>query len=177
MSESVDLGRFTTRRRFGSDDVDHVLRLHANGTSDQHISRMTGLPEPEVRRVTALTPKGVRSTKAPDTEKIDQAAANLLVLAFHLLAMSRRLETTTPAAIIAAVAQRHKLCVEDLEGPRRSRKIAWPRQEAMAELYARTSLSLPAIGRRLGGRDHTTVLYGIKRHMARVAAQREVVAA
>jgi len=49
------------------------------------------------------------------------------------------------------------------EGKSRSRTIARPRQVAMYLLREETGASLPQIGALLGGRDHTTVLYGCER--------------
>ena len=49
------------------------------------------------------------------------------------------------------------------EGKSRSRTIARPRQIAMYLLREETGASLPQIGALLGGRDHTTVLYGCVR--------------
>jgi len=48
-------------------------------------------------------------------------------------------------------------------GPSRSRSIARPRQIAMYLLREETGASLPRIGAMLGGRDHTTILYGCER--------------
>ncbi len=49
--------------------------------------------------------------------------------------------------------------VPDLVGPRRARNCAWPRFLAVHLLLVlRPDLSLPAIGRALGNRDHTTVM-------------------
>ncbi len=45
-------------------------------------------------------------------------------------------------------------------GRDRSRKIALPRQIAMYLLREEAHISLPQIGEVLGGRDHTTVMYG-----------------
>jgi chromosomal replication initiator protein len=45
----------------------------------------------------------------------------------------------------------------------RSRAIAFPRQMAMYLARTETDASLPQIGRELGGRDHTTILYGYEK--------------
>jgi chromosomal replication initiation ATPase DnaA len=71
--------------------------------------------------------------------------------------------------IIAAVADRHGLTVEELCGPSRCYRIAHPRQEAMWELRRRTRLSLPQIARRLNRADHTPVMHGIRAHERRIA--------
>jgi chromosomal replication initiator protein len=46
---------------------------------------------------------------------------------------------------------------------RRARNVARPRQVAMYLAKQLTSRSLPEIGRKFGGRDHTTVMHGVKR--------------
>jgi chromosomal replication initiator protein len=57
---------------------------------------------------------------------------------------------------------------EDLLSSGRSPRIAWPRQVAMYLSRELTGESLPAIGRRFGGRDHTTVLHAWRRTVARI---------
>jgi len=61
------------------------------------------------------------------------------------------------------VAEHYSVRLSDLVGPRRQRNIARPRQVAMYLSKTLTSRSLPEIGRRFGGRDHTTIMHGVKR--------------
>ena len=61
------------------------------------------------------------------------------------------------------VARHFNLDVEDMFSVRRDRRIVRPRQVAMFLAKALTVHSLPEIGRHFGGRDHTTVLYAIRR--------------
>ena len=61
------------------------------------------------------------------------------------------------------VAEHYNIRLSDLVGPKRLRTYARPRQVAMYLCKQLTSRSLPEIGRRFGGRDHTTVMYGVKR--------------
>ena len=68
-----------------------------------------------------------------------------------------------PQAIIKAVADEYKVTVSELEGPRRPRRIVVPRQLAMYLLRDVAQLSFPQIGELLGGRDHTTAMYGNER--------------
>lgn len=68
-----------------------------------------------------------------------------------------------PTRIIEAVAADGDIDVNELIGQNRSAKIAIPRQLAMYILREFNSISLPQIGEILGGRDHTTVMYGIKK--------------
>ena len=61
------------------------------------------------------------------------------------------------------VAEHYNIRLSDLVGPKRVRSYARPRQVAMFLCKQLTSRSLPEIGRRFGGRDHTTVMHGVKR--------------
>lgn len=79
--------------------------------------------------------------------------------------------------ILASVAHAHDVSLEDLRGPSRKRRFTFPRQEAMWRIrQVRVSAggyrySLPQIGEFLG-RDHATVLHGVRTYEARLAAQR-----
>lgn len=56
------------------------------------------------------------------------------------------------------------ISVNDVRFGRRSRKVCEPRAIAMYEVKKqRPDLSFPAIGRWFGGRDHTTVLYSVRK--------------
>jgi chromosomal replication initiator protein len=69
----------------------------------------------------------------------------------------------TAERIVAAVAQHFRIDEESLRSRNRSRKVAFPRQVAMYLIREETSASLPRIGELLGGRDHTTVMYGCEK--------------
>jgi len=60
-------------------------------------------------------------------------------------------------------AEFYKLDLRELHSTRRARRVARPRQVAMFLARELTSRSLPDIGRRFGGRDHTTVLHACRR--------------
>ena len=61
------------------------------------------------------------------------------------------------------VAEYYALKMADLLSARRARDVARPRQVAMYLAKKLTPRSLPEIGRRFGGRDHTTVMHAVKR--------------
>ncbi|HEX7973139.1 MAG TPA: chromosomal replication initiator protein DnaA [Anaerolineales bacterium] len=65
-----------------------------------------------------------------------------------------------PEEIVRRVADAFGVTVERMLGRDRSREIALPRQIAMFLLREETHISLPQIGEALGGRDHTTIMYG-----------------
>ncbi|THH35363.1 chromosomal replication initiator protein DnaA [Aliishimia ponticola] len=61
------------------------------------------------------------------------------------------------------VSEHYNIRLSDMIGPKRLRSYARPRQVAMYLCKQLTSRSLPEIGRRFGGRDHTTVMHGVRR--------------
>jgi chromosomal replication initiator protein len=74
--------------------------------------------------------------------------------------------------IVRAVAAAYKVSPKDLCGRSQRRRYAWPRQELMWRLHETGRYSLSQIGAFLGGRDHTTVLHGIREHAKRMEAAR-----
>jgi chromosomal replication initiator protein len=61
------------------------------------------------------------------------------------------------------VSEHYNIRISDIVGPKRLRAFARPRQVAMYLSKNLTTRSLPEIGRRFGGRDHTTVMHGVRR--------------
>jgi chromosomal replication initiator protein len=85
-----------------------------------------------------------------DSEVVDRALSDFLPLETGLSA----------GRIISVVAKHFGIDEERILGRDRSRQIALPRQVAMYLIREETQSSFPEIGKALGGRDHTTVLYG-----------------
>ena len=61
------------------------------------------------------------------------------------------------------VAAHFNVRITDMHSARRARAVARPRQVAMYLAKQLTSRSLPEIGRKFGGRDHTTVMHAVKK--------------
>jgi chromosomal replication initiator protein len=61
------------------------------------------------------------------------------------------------------VAEHYNIKVSEMHSARRSRAVARPRQVAMYLSKQLTARSLPEIGRKFGGRDHTTVMHAVKK--------------
>lgn len=61
------------------------------------------------------------------------------------------------------VAEHYNIKLAEMHSARRSRAIARPRQVAMFLAKQLTSRSLPEIGRKFGGRDHTTVMHAVRK--------------
>ena len=61
------------------------------------------------------------------------------------------------------VAEHYNIRVADMHSARRARAVARPRQVAMYLAKQLTARSLPEIGRKFGGRDHTTVMHAVRK--------------
>ncbi len=61
------------------------------------------------------------------------------------------------------VADHYQIRIADMHSARRARAVARPRQVAMYLAKQLTPRSLPEIGRKFGGRDHTTVMHAIRK--------------
>lgn len=68
-------------------------------------------------------------------------------------------------------AAEHGVTIAQLQGPQQHRQIAHLRQDLYRELHDTGLYSTPEIGRLLGNRDHTTVLYGIRKSRERLMNQ------
>ena len=68
-----------------------------------------------------------------------------------------------PDEVVKHVADVFGVEVNSILGRDRSQQIALPRQIAMYLLREEANYSLPQIGEALGGRDHTTVMYGCEK--------------
>jgi chromosomal replication initiator protein len=77
--------------------------------------------------------------------------------------ISQRRASTTSSDVIDAVSRHFQVSEKDLLGRQRTREIVFPRQIAMYLMREETDISLEEIGRAMGGRDHTTVLHGVKK--------------
>ncbi len=80
----------------------------------------------------------------------------------------------TSRAIMTETAKFFGVSVADLTGESRSRFISYPRQVAMYLSREMTDHSLPKIGADFGGRDHTTVMHGVKKISASLKKDQEV---
>jgi chromosomal replication initiation ATPase DnaA len=70
--------------------------------------------------------------------------------------------------IVFEVCRKHGLTYDEIMGHQRSVRIAIARHEAFYRLATETTSSLPRIGKWMGGKDHTSVLHGIRRHRQRM---------
>jgi chromosomal replication initiator protein len=80
----------------------------------------------------------------------------------------------SPRRILEVVAQVYELSLDDLRSKTRTNAIALPRQVAMHLMREHTGLSFSDIGRDLGNRDHTTVMYGCEKIQSQLPADGEL---
>lgn len=120
-------------------------------------------------RAFMATAAGLHAHRLGLSETID--ALNRITLALRppedvrLLAL-RRLSMTE---ITKPIAEAHGVTLADLQGPSKVAHLARARQEVMHSLHKTGRWSSVQIGRFLGGRDHATILYGVRRHAWRMA--------
>jgi chromosomal replication initiator protein len=86
----------------------------------------------------------------PNTQVAEMALSDLVNRAADL----------TIEGISVTVADYYGITVDEIVSKNRSRRIARPRQLVMYLAREETKASLPQVGKALGNRDHTTVLYG-----------------
>jgi len=85
-----------------------------------------------------------------------------LKMAEEILGQAPEKEPPAPERIVSEVCTYFALKQKELRGRRRPARIARPRQVAMYLLRNLTDMSLTEIGDILGGRDHTTIIHGVK---------------
>jgi len=89
-----------------------------------------------------------------------------------LLRTSERIVTVDD--IKQTVAEHCNIRLSDMNSARRARTVARPRQMAMYLSKRLTTHSLPEIGRKFGGRDHTTVIHAVRKIEELCAADNEL---
>ncbi len=89
-----------------------------------------------------------------DLDLTKEALKGLLEMTSHVITVEK---------IICVVCNHFKIKPNQLKSKNNSPKIAFPRQVAMYLAKETAKLSLPEIGRKLGGKHHTTVLHSIRK--------------
>lgn len=130
--------------------------------------RCADVPEDVVHFIAASVDSSIR--------ELEGALTRVLAVAQQYggtvdLGVAREALAQSPAAgnrritisdILQMVTERYNVRLSDLQGKRRHRSLAFPRQICMYLARELTPLSLEEIGGHFGGRDHTTVLHAIR---------------
>jgi chromosomal replication initiator protein len=147
--------------------ADYELRLNI---IDAKLAALPGveMPRPVVeflaRRITSsirelegalnrIAAYAMMTGRAIDVAFVEEVLANVL------RANQRRISIDE---IQTQVAEHYRIRKAEMTSARRAREVARPRQVAMYLSKQLTPKSLPDIGRRFGGRDHTTVIHAVK---------------
>lgn len=117
-------------------------------------ARVTGSPRELIGALNTVVSRTLLIGREATTETVTAALSDYAVAATRRITVDR---------IQKQVASYYNLKVPELLSPRRARAIARPRQIAMYLSKQMTQRSLPDIGRRFGGKDHTTVLHAVRR--------------
>lgn len=144
------------RRLITQTDIDTFKRLHDGGLSSRQIADRTHW--------------AVRTVQEYLTQRRPLPQAQAPIVRDVIWLPNAR---PTAKQIIAQVAARRSMTPEDLTGGCRTRKIAHARHEAMWEIRERLGHSFPWIAARLNLKDHTSAMYGVQKHEARLAALQE----
>ncbi len=95
-----------------------------------------------------------------NTETID---ISLAAEALKDIISSYNNREVTPELILDIVSDHFNITIADLKGNKRSASISVPRQIAMYLMRTLTETPLQAIGIILGGKDHSTIKYGVEK--------------
>lgn len=117
----------------------------------------------------------VKATIPPESERQRNrrlreertGARDWLYVASSTLTPSALFGEKTWRQILNEVAMSHNISAQDIISERRQRNIVAARHEYIWRLRHETPMSMEAIGRRCGGRDHATVRHAIQAHEAR----------
>jgi len=159
--------------------ADHELRLnilHAKASALPDVACPADVLEFLARRITSNVREleGALNRVTAYAALTNQAITietTRAVLADQLRAHERRI---TIDEIQRKTAEHYGLRLADMLSARRAREVARPRQVAMYLAKKLTPRSLPEIGRRFGGKDHTTVMHAVKRIEELRAADSEI---
>ncbi len=79
------------------------------------------------------------------------------------LSEDKKVPELTPERILEVASSHFGLTVRDLIGQSRRKELVFARQAAMALCRSLLGMSYPALGKLFGGKDHSTVLYSIRK--------------
>lgn len=147
--------------RIDADALSYARQMLRRGVGWQNTSRASGIPVADLQRLASPPPprSSYQAPKASLRPRIVPAKPT------HKPAQCSR----NGVAILREVADRYQVQINDLIGPSRTRYVSFARMEAYSLIRRRTPYSLPQIGLIFDGRDHTTILHGIRHYEAREA--------
>jgi len=88
--------------------------------------------------------------------------------------ISEKQHALTPDLVIREVHKYYKMPIEDILGKKRTKELVMPRQIAMYLLRHECNLSYPEIGRKMGGKDHSTIMHGCEKIESNVSNDAQI---
>jgi chromosomal replication initiator protein len=146
-------------------------RAHHDGivlAEDGVLELIAGRVTDNVRGLEAALIRVVAYASLTDAAIDRKLADDVLTQLYGRAAKAAAAGPPTVELIQQVVAEVFGLTREELVSPSRTARVAWPRQVAMYLAREHTHETLPAIGARFGGRDHSTVLHACKRAASRI---------
>lgn len=132
------------------------------------ISPMWEMDDEDARRraIIRRASKGARRTLGAEKRDIIMIEPTSTVVPVQLT-----IPTGAPTwrRIVIETAIKHNIMPAEMLSSQRAYNLVAARHEVMYRLKTETTMSLPAIGKKLG-KDHSTVLHGVRKHIARMEA-------
>lgn len=135
-------------------NTEDVCRARTRNSTSRLLTRLLENHDYSIVPPEGWAPKAERPFKEPTFWIVDEV----------------EIKTGVPSieSIKRAACEHFRITLADFLSSRRTDNLVVPRQIAMYLAKTLTSRSLPDIGRRLGGRDHSTVLWAVRK-MAHLA--------
>lgn len=115
-----------------------------------------------------------RCTAVRDLSRKSKVDLSIVQQVVHDLFPDQAKKVISISTIQKEVCRHYGISNAEIIGSKRSQAIVFPRQVAMFLARELTDLSLPAIGREFGGRDHTTVLHAQAKIQKLMRSQRDI---
>lgn len=173
-------GSFATSRKGGvAADAEFILEQRSKGVPASAVARMIGRAEADVRLIYGVS-CAAQEGEAPAAPLPVWRQSKPRPSRAKLVGIKQRRAPSRPAPrelsaearkIALEVAAKHGLTLETLCGADDKRVFYLARREAWHAIYATGRYSLPLVGAWFGGRNHTTIRTGIRKHAEALAVQ------
>jgi chromosomal replication initiator protein len=149
-----------------------ALRAHYASVHERLWPAASRVPAAKVALKPSLNP--ARVDAALPAKLQSQWAVNALIQEFSIRYGFDDENVPAIRDILCAVATHYGVTVLDIKSRRRARTVGLPRHVAYYLCKILTGSSLPQIGRHVGGKDHTSVLHGVRKIAARLATDAQL---
>jgi chromosomal replication initiator protein len=111
-----------------------------------------------VRELEGALNKLIATCELTNTEMTESKAVEVLSNI-----VKEKQQFITPELVIREVHKYYRIPIEELLGKKRTKELVTPRQTIMYLLRHECNLSYPEIGRKMGGKDHSTIMHGCEK--------------